>query len=244
MTGKVGVQALVPRDQLVGEGQSGHQGAFLEPEDGAEGPREEDALNSSEGDQSLMEGPLIVHPLHGPLRLLADDVDIGNGGKEVALLVGVLDVGIDEQRVGLGVHVLHGYLEAIEAACLGDLHLRAKLLRQILKHDSIRGGEEGEHVFDEMLLLFVEFLPVLEILVEIDLIGGPEGGEMLLVHLEDGVVLDGEEHEPLLIFLEDGLLDLRSSEGGERSHHGNLIDYSAANLYQISSHFTGTYNLF
>lgn len=221
MAGKVGVQALIPRYQLVGEGQSGHQRAFLEPEDGAEGSREEDALHSCKGDQPLMEGPLVVHPLHGPLRLLADDIDIGNGGKEVVLLIGVLDVGIDEERVGLRVHVLHGDLEAIEAPRLRDLHLRAKLLRQILKHDSIRCREEGEHVFDEMLLLLVQFLPVLEILVEIDLIGGPEGGEMLLVHLEDGVVLDGEEDKPLLIFLEDGLLDLGSSEGGERSHHGN-----------------------
>lgn len=223
MAGEVGVQALVPRDELVGEGESGHQRALLEPEDGAEGAREEDALHCGEGDQPLVEGALVVHPLHGPLRLLADDVDVGDGGEEVVLLVGVLDVGVDEQRVGLRVHVLHGDLEAVEAARLGDLHLRAKLLRQILQHDSVGGREKGQHVFDEMLLLFVQFLPVLEVLVEVDLVGGPEGGEVLLVHLEDGVVLDGEEDEALLVFLEDGLLDLGSSEGGERGHDGNKL---------------------
>lgn len=117
-------------------------------------------------------------------------------------------------------HVLHGDLEAVEAARLGDLHLRAKLLRQILKHDPVRGREEGEHVLDEVPLLLVEFLPVLEVLVEVDLVGGPEGGEVLLVHLEHRVVLDGEEHEPLRVLLEDGLLDLGSSEGRKRVHDG------------------------
>ena len=87
MAGEVGVQALIPRDELIGEGESGHERAFLEPEDGAEGAREEDALYGSEGDQSFVEGALVVHPLHGPLRLLADDVDIGNGGKEEILLI-------------------------------------------------------------------------------------------------------------------------------------------------------------
>mmetsp|Transcript_23987 Transcript_23987/g.61075 ORF Transcript_23987/g.61075 Transcript_23987/m.61075 type:complete len:309 (-) Transcript_23987:646-1572(-) len=46
---KVGVQALVTGDELVGEGEAGHQAALLEPEDGAEGAREEDALHGGEG---------------------------------------------------------------------------------------------------------------------------------------------------------------------------------------------------
>ncbi len=41
---------------------------------------------------------------------------------------------------------------------------------------------------------------------------------MLLVHLEDGVVLDGEEDEPLVVLLEDWLLDLRGREWASSAH--------------------------
>jgi hypothetical protein len=34
--GKVGVETLITRDELVGEGESGHETALLEPEDGGE----------------------------------------------------------------------------------------------------------------------------------------------------------------------------------------------------------------
>lgn len=41
---EVAVQALVAGDELVREGEPGHEAALLEPEDGAEGAGEEDAL--------------------------------------------------------------------------------------------------------------------------------------------------------------------------------------------------------
>lgn len=41
------METLVSGDELVGEGQTGHHLAFLEPENGAEGPAEEDALKIS-----------------------------------------------------------------------------------------------------------------------------------------------------------------------------------------------------
>jgi hypothetical protein len=65
------------------------------------------------------------------------------------------------------------------------------------------------------LFLFVEFLPVLEVLVEVDLVCGPEGGKVFLVHLVDGVVLDGEEDEALGVVGEDGLW-LRGGREGRR----------------------------
>lgn len=55
---KVAVQALVARDELVGEGEPVHQAALLEPEDGAEGAREEDALYARPRHQPLREGRL------------------------------------------------------------------------------------------------------------------------------------------------------------------------------------------
>ncbi len=53
--GEVAVQALVAADELVGEGEAGHEAALLEPEDGAEGAAEEDALHGGEGDEALGE---------------------------------------------------------------------------------------------------------------------------------------------------------------------------------------------
>lgn len=115
-------------------------------------------------------------------------------------------------------YILHCDLEPIEAPCLWNLHLRAKLLRQILKHYPIGSSKESQHIFDEVLLLLVQLLPILEVLIEIYLVGSPKRGEMLLVHLEDGVILNREEDKPLLVLLEDWLLDLSSTEGGECVH--------------------------
>jgi hypothetical protein len=47
------VQALVAADELVAEGEAGHQAALLEPEDGAEAAAEEDALDGGVRDEAL-----------------------------------------------------------------------------------------------------------------------------------------------------------------------------------------------
>lgn len=71
--GEVRVEAFVPRDQLVGESETRHEAALLQPEDGGEGAREEDAFDGGEGDKALSEGAVfILNPLDGPVRLLAD----------------------------------------------------------------------------------------------------------------------------------------------------------------------------
>ena len=62
------MQALVPGDELVGEGETGHQAALLEPEDGAERAGEEDALDGGIGDEPLRIGPVGVDPLDRPVR--------------------------------------------------------------------------------------------------------------------------------------------------------------------------------
>jgi len=70
---EVGVQTLITRDQLVGEGETWHQTTLLQPEDGSKGAREEDALHSGEGNKTLSEsGLLVLDPFDGPLSLLAD----------------------------------------------------------------------------------------------------------------------------------------------------------------------------
>ena len=89
-------------------------------------------------------------------------------------------------------NVLHGNLKPVEAPCFGYLNFCAKLLSQIFEHDAVTCCEEGKDVFDEMLFFFIEFLPILEILVEVDLIGSPKRCQMFFVHFEDGMVLYGK----------------------------------------------------
>nr|CAD1826466.1 unnamed protein product [Ananas comosus var. bracteatus] len=51
---EVAVEALVAGDELVGEGEPGHEATLLEPEDGSAGAGEE-ALDAGEGDEALGE---------------------------------------------------------------------------------------------------------------------------------------------------------------------------------------------
>ncbi|KAI3486760.1 hypothetical protein L1887_49710 [Cichorium endivia] len=185
--GKVGVETLVARDELVGEGETGHEAALLEPEDGSKRAGEEDALDGGKGDEALGEsGATVADPAERPVGLLLDDGDGLDGVKEELALFGLADVGVDEERVSLGVDVLHHDLEAIEAAGLCGLDFGAEALDEVLVDDAIRSGEEGEDVRDKVALVVVELVvPVVEVLGEVDLLGGPEGSLGLLVHLPD-----------------------------------------------------------
>ncbi len=105
--GEVTVQPLVTRDELVREAEAGHESTLLEPEDGAEGSREEDALHSREGDHAFGEAGVVgITPLECPVGLLLDARDGFDGVEEVHLLLLILDVGVDQEGVGLGVDVL------------------------------------------------------------------------------------------------------------------------------------------
>lgn len=109
-----------------------------------------------------------------------------NGIKQVGALLGLLDVGINQQRVCLRVDVLHHDLEPVETAGLRDLDLSTETLQQVLVDNAVGGSEEGENVRDEVALIVVQaVVPVVQILGQINLLGGPEGGLGLLVHLPD-----------------------------------------------------------
>jgi hypothetical protein len=74
--GEVGVHTLVTRDELVGEGQTRHKTAFLQPEDGGEGAGEENTLNGSESDKTSGKCTVLVgDPSQSPFGLLADARD-------------------------------------------------------------------------------------------------------------------------------------------------------------------------
>ena len=72
-------------------------------------------------------------------------------------------------------NVLHHDLETVEASGLRDLYLGAETLDEVLVDDTVRGSEESEDVRDEETLVVVEAsIPVVKVLGQIDLLGGPE----------------------------------------------------------------------
>ncbi len=182
---EVGVETLITGNQLVGEGKTGHETTLLEPEDGGERSGEEDTLDCSEGDETLGKGGvLILDPSDSPVGLLLDARNGLNGVEEVSALSLLLDVGIDKKRISLGVNILNHDLETVEAASLWDLDLSGETFEEVLVDNSIGRGEEGKDVGNEVALIIVEaVVPVVKVLGEIDLFGGPEGGLCLLVHL-------------------------------------------------------------
>ena len=88
--GKVSVETLIPRDEFVAEGEAGHEAALLQPEDGREAAREEDALDGGESDDALGEGGVVgVNPAQCPLGLLLDGRNGLDSVKKLLLLVTV-----------------------------------------------------------------------------------------------------------------------------------------------------------
>jgi len=74
--GEVRVHAFVAGDELVGEGETGHETTLLEPEDGGKGTGEEDTLDGSEGDETEGEGGRGVgDPSKSPVSFTANAGD-------------------------------------------------------------------------------------------------------------------------------------------------------------------------
>lgn len=105
--GEIGVQTLVTRDELVGECQSRHQAALLEPKDGRKRAREKDTLDGGKRNQALGKGRTLVRdPLERPVGLFLDAGDGVDRLEQVGPAVRVFNVGVDEERVGFRVNVL------------------------------------------------------------------------------------------------------------------------------------------
>merc|ERR1719162_290927 len=166
---ELGVQALVPGDELVRECQARHQPALLQPIDRTERTAEQDTLHSRKGHEPLGETGLGAHPLHCPVRLLLDRWHGVDRIEDHLLFSRVPDVLLDQERVRLGMDVLHGHLEAIKGTRLWCLDLCSELGGQILQDYPVRSREEREHMLDEMPLAVCKSLPILEVLREIDL---------------------------------------------------------------------------
>jgi hypothetical protein len=170
--------------------------SLFEPEDRAERPREKDALDGRKRDEALGQARVRVHPLDGPLGLVAHSRHRLDRGEQLLALVGVLDVRIDEQGVHFRVDVLHHILKLVKPLGLWDLHLGHKVRRQVLVHDPVGCSKKGEHVLYEILLVGAQRLPVLDIMRKVDFLGSPEARLVLLVHVPDLWVPDGKQRPP------------------------------------------------
>jgi hypothetical protein len=101
------------------------------------------------------------------------------------------------------VDVFHHHLEAVEASGFGNLDFGAETLGEIFKNNTVRGCKKSEYVFDEMLLIGSESLPILHVLAEVDLIDGPEASHLVFIHLPNVFVLDRKDDKAIGIFFKE-----------------------------------------
>ena len=221
--GKVSMQTLVTGNELITQGQTRHQATLLEPEDSTEGPAKEDPLDSSKGEEAGGDSRLLVgYPLQSPLGLLLHTRNSRNGTEEIELLLLVVDVGINQQRVRLTVNCLHHQLTAVEILDLRMRDLVHEAKSQILHYDAVRAGEETEDILNEVSLVVTQFLPVSHVLGGVNLLDCPHHRNVLLALLEDIWVVHREEGEAILGGGEEGLLGLRSYHVARR-HRRRLV---------------------
>lgn len=98
----------------------------------------------------------------------------------------LLNICVDEEGVCLRVDIFHHDLETVEASSLWHLNFVAEALEEVLVDNTVRRGEEGKDVGDEVSLVVVEsVVPVVKILGEVDLLCGPERCLRFLIHLPD-----------------------------------------------------------
>ena len=61
-------------------------------------------------------------------------------------------------------------------------------------------------MLEKVTLIVGHFLPILHIVAEIHLLGGPEARDGLLVHVPDIGIVNRHQDEAILILAEDGLV--------------------------------------
>ncbi len=187
------MKSFIARDQFIAEGETRKKAALLEPEDGTEGTTEEDALDRRKGRQTGGKARIGLDPLEGPLGLLGDARNGLNGVKQVVLLRLVLDLGINQQGLGLRMNAFHGVLKSLEQTGHGALDFALKADRQVLLHDPITACEEGQNGLNEMALVRAQGLKVVS--REVDFLRCPEGGELLLLHGVEVLLVVGDGKE-------------------------------------------------
>jgi hypothetical protein len=96
-------------------------------------------------------------------------------------------------------------LEAIETASLRSLDFGHEALCEVFEHNTVGGGKESENMLNEVLLVLIELFPILDVLGEVNFLSGPESSLLVLVHLPDVAVLDGEEDKAVGVLFKERL---------------------------------------
>jgi len=205
LTCKVTMKTFVTANELIGEGQAWHEATLLKPKDCTKGTREEDSFNDSKGNEAFSKcAALRVTPSKGPLSFLGDTRESVNGTKEVVLLFLVAHICVKKKRVHFTVDVLDGNLHTIETTGFRELDFSSKVLNQVLIHNAIRGCKESKDMFNEVLLIGFELLPVGVVTAEINFFNSPEASQSVLVEAPVGGVPDGEEDKSIRIGVQKG----------------------------------------
>lgn len=202
-TRKLGVEPLITGNQEIALTQTGHQATLLEPEDGAEGTAEEDALHNRKGEQTGRKTRVFVlNPLKRPIGLLLDGGNRLNRLEELVLLLGVLDVCINQETVCFTVDRLHQILTRIEELRFRRADFPCEAHGQVLHDNSVRAREEPQNLLDEVAFVVRELvLPITQILRQVNLLWNPEDRHVLLVHLPQRTVRNREDDVAIRIFL-------------------------------------------
>ena len=100
-------------------------------------------FHRAEGHQPGGEGVAAVDVLKGPLSLQTDDGHSLDRVQKEILLTLVFYQSVDQQRISLGVDILHCDLKTIETSRFRNLNFRAKLLSQVFVYDSIGSREKS-----------------------------------------------------------------------------------------------------
>jgi len=145
------VQTFVPTNQFVREAEAWEETSMFEPKDGTKGTGEENAFDSSEGNDAVGKRTAArITPAESPVRFLLDAGNLLHGMEEMPLFLGVIgSVRVNEERVHFIVNVPFHALKVVEAACFGELDLSREVFDEVLLvDDAVRGGKESEDVLD------------------------------------------------------------------------------------------------
>jgi hypothetical protein len=99
-----------------------------------------------------------------------------NGVEEMGSFIRVFNVGVNEERIRLGMNVFYHDLKAVKTSGLGDLNFSGEAFHKVFIHDAVRSCEERKDVRDEMSLACIELVPVPEVMREVNFFGRPERG--------------------------------------------------------------------
>ena len=89
---------------------------------------------------------------------------------------------------------LHEILVRVKVPRLRNLNLILEIQRQILHENAVARREESQNMFNKVLGILIQLLPILHVLGQIQLLYSPENCNGLLGHLHNIRVFNGEKH--------------------------------------------------